>query len=142
MKNKKSVHSTLGLDIGSNSIGWSLIETSNKKPIRIIKTGVRIFPAGVEGDISTGKEVSKAIARREARLRRRLLSRKTKRLHKLAAVLQKATLLPEGDISTSTNRLIYLKDLDTNLFASTNSDKPIYDLMKLLMARRSIALSW
>jgi len=34
----------LGLDLGSNSIGWALVDSSQKK---IIDLGCRIFPMGV-----------------------------------------------------------------------------------------------
>ncbi len=35
----------LGLDLGTNSIGWALIEVDeNNKPIRIIAMGSRIIP--------------------------------------------------------------------------------------------------
>jgi CRISPR-associated endonuclease Csn1 len=35
----------LGLDLGTNSIGWAVI---NKEDENIIGSGVRIFPEGVE----------------------------------------------------------------------------------------------
>ena len=35
----------LGLDLGTNSIGWAVVDTSEKK---IVDTGIRIFPEGVE----------------------------------------------------------------------------------------------
>ena len=54
---------TLGLDIGSNSIGWALINTG-KKP-SIIDIGVRVFPEGVDRD-TKGLEKSKNAKRRES----------------------------------------------------------------------------
>ena len=33
----------LGLDLGTNSIGWAVVDTSEKK---IVDTGIRIFPEG------------------------------------------------------------------------------------------------
>ncbi len=35
----------LGLDMGTNSLGWALIDTANEF---IVDSGVRIFPMGVE----------------------------------------------------------------------------------------------
>ncbi len=54
---------TLGLDIGSNSVGWALLETEGKSSI--VDMGVRVFPEGVEKD--KGQEKSKNATRREAR---------------------------------------------------------------------------
>ena len=34
----------LGLDFGTNSIGWAVVDNNKKK---ILGTGVRIFPEGV-----------------------------------------------------------------------------------------------
>ena len=48
---------TLGLDIGSNSIGWALIETDGQRS-RIVGMGVRVFPEGVDRD-QQGAEHSK-----------------------------------------------------------------------------------
>ena len=55
---------TLGLDIGSNSIGWVLLNTDGKPAI--IDIGVRVFPEGVDRD-TKGLEKSKNATRREAR---------------------------------------------------------------------------
>lgn len=38
----------LGLDLGSNSIGWALLEENNGKPDKIINMGSRIFTKAVE----------------------------------------------------------------------------------------------
>jgi len=44
----------LGLDLGTNSIGWAVVDDSQNK---ILGTGVRIFPMGVvEKDLGTKKE--------------------------------------------------------------------------------------
>lgn len=40
---------TLGLDLGTNSIGWALIEFDDtKRPQRLIDCGVRIFQEAVD----------------------------------------------------------------------------------------------
>ncbi|MCX8038675.1 MAG: hypothetical protein N3D11_16800, partial [Candidatus Sumerlaeia bacterium] len=74
----------LGLDIGPQSIGWVLLgaqqdEEGRWEPTAIERTGVRVFEAGVEGDIEQGKDESRAIDRRSARLARRRLDRLARR---------------------------------------------------------------
>lgn len=76
---------TLGLDIGSNSIGWALVETNPKSSL--IATGVRVFPEGVDRD-TKGAEISKNQARRLVRGARRNRSRKAYRKDKLVRALR------------------------------------------------------
>jgi CRISPR-associated endonuclease Csn1 len=85
---------TLGLDIGSNSIGWALIETK-KKP-SIVGIGVRVFPEGVDRD-TKGLEKSKNATRREARGARRTHQRRNLRKEQLLKTLQKVGFLPTGE---------------------------------------------
>ncbi len=82
---------TLGLDVGSRSIGWALIGKSRPS---IVDLGVRVFPEGVDRD-TKGAEKSKNATRREARGSRRNRRRFHKRRDKLVAVLQKTGCLPE-----------------------------------------------
>jgi CRISPR-associated endonuclease Csn1 len=85
---------TLGLDIGSNSIGWALLNT-NKKP-SIVDLGVRVFPEGVDRD-TKGLEKSKNATRREARGARRSHQRRNLRKQRLLNTLQIAGLLPQNE---------------------------------------------
>lgn len=85
---------TLGLDIGSNSIGWALVETK-KKP-SIVGIGVRVFPEGVDRD-TKGLEKSKNATRREARGARRTHQRRNLRKQQLLSVLRLNGLLPNDD---------------------------------------------
>lgn len=40
----------LGLDLGTNSIGWAALKVDDHhNPIEILNAGVRIFPAGTDG---------------------------------------------------------------------------------------------
>ncbi len=79
----------LGLDLGSNSIGWSLIKIDeNDNPCGIERVGVRVFEAGMEGQYEQGKEESRNKKRREARLVRRQIERRARRYRKLANLLQ------------------------------------------------------
>jgi CRISPR-associated endonuclease Csn1 len=107
----------LGLDIGTNSLGWALVGTGAKGwPVGIAATGVRVFPAGVKDDIESGRDASRAVDRRTARSKRRLLDRRTRRLAKLARLLQSAALLPPGDLSTGEARHKFFQHLDATLF--------------------------
>lgn len=86
----------LGLDIGTNSIGWALLEVKGQDQGRIVGSGVRVYEAGMEGLIEQGKEESRNKNRRDARLYRRNLQRRARRMGGLWALLQSSGLLPEG----------------------------------------------
>jgi len=72
----------LGLDLGTNSIGWAVVDDNANK---ILGMGSRIFPEGVKAEtIGKGdKEESKNAARRNSRQQRRQLYRKRLRKIKL-----------------------------------------------------------
>lgn len=87
----------LGLDLGTNSIGWALIEHTAddrgepNRPIRVTDAGVRIFQEGVEAN----KSQSRNVARRDARAARRQHQRRNERRDSLRRLIQTAGLLPE-----------------------------------------------
>ena len=83
---------TLGLDIGSKSIGWALLG-DGKKP-SVVDIGVRVFPEGVDRD-TKGLEKSKSATRREARGARRIHRRRNFRRNQLVKTLQSDGLLPK-----------------------------------------------
>lgn len=89
MSNKQTI---LGLDLGTSSIGWALIE-ENPTPKKIIDMGVRIFPEGVD---RTKGEQSLNQDRRDARSLRRQGYRRVRRKQKLLNALQDAKLLPKN----------------------------------------------
>lgn len=97
----------LGIDLGSNSLGTALIDTPSET---VSFLGVRIFPAGVEGDLEEGKEESKAKTRRDARAVRRQTERRRHRLQKVFRLLQRMQLLPPGPRETVMPQL--QKDLE------------------------------
>jgi CRISPR-associated endonuclease Csn1 len=103
---------TLGLDIGSNSIGWALVETG-KKPA-IIDMGVRVFPEeGKGGSVSKGGQTVRVSqrAKRGVDIRtRRCKDRKHRRRQKLVNILTRAHLLRPDMLS----RDKLLNDLDVN----------------------------
>ena len=125
----------LGLDVGANSIGWALVAQQAGRPIGVSGTGVRVFAAGVEGDITTGRDESRAAKRREARLRRRMLARRRGRQDKLALLLQEAGLLPAGDLHSPQSRLTFFAELDRTLFSEDQRRSDPHVLPYLLRAR-------
>lgn len=80
----------LGLDLGSNSIGWALLAEDDGKPNRIINLGSRIFSKAVEEKTPTPKNVKK----RNARLTRRVLQRRARRKRRMLNYLISLKLLP------------------------------------------------
>ncbi|MBS1815955.1 MAG: type II CRISPR RNA-guided endonuclease Cas9 [Acidobacteria bacterium] len=115
----------LGLDLGSASLGWALVGLNGAdQPTSLIRSGVRIFEPGVDGtslEIEQGKDQSKAVERRTARLQRRQLRRRVARQRELFQYLQKAGLLPvdaDGKGASSEQRHHLLNELDQSLTAT------------------------
>lgn len=80
----------LGLDLGTNSIGWAIVDEERND---IIGSGVRIFPSAAD-NIGTSKESLKNAVRRNARQIRRQFFRRKLRKIKLLEVLIKHNLCP------------------------------------------------
>ncbi len=83
---------TLGLDLGPNSIGWALIEDDEANS-RLVDMGVRVFPEGVDA-FDTSKEKSRNEDRRIKRGMRRQIARRARRERRLADALITAGLWP------------------------------------------------
>ena len=81
---------TLGLDIGSNSVGSAWIDTENKT----IELGDSVFPAGVD-EQENKRGAPKNQDRREKRSQRRNLARRAERKRRLRKLLVQTGLLPE-----------------------------------------------
>ena len=81
----------LGLDLGSNSIGWALLEEKNRQAVKIIDLGSRIFIKAVQEETPTPKNVK----RRQMRLGRRVLQRRARRKQKMLNYLVSLDLLPK-----------------------------------------------
>jgi len=86
----------LGIDLGTNSIGWAMIEKSEAGPCAIARCGVRVFEAGMNLD-ERGKAESRNAVRREKRLMRRQIERRARRRKVIFNMLMNAGLLPKGD---------------------------------------------
>ena len=90
-----SVQYILGIDLGVASVGWAMVEiNSQHQPIAALQMGVRIFEPGMEGNIERGREKSRNLARRQARLARRQIWRRARRKQQLYKTLAEADLLP------------------------------------------------
>jgi len=96
----------LGLDLGTNSIGWAVVnaeetardnETSYLKPINISSAGSRIIPmsADILGDFDKGNSISQTADRTRYRATRRLLERNLQRRERLLRILKKMGFLPD-----------------------------------------------
>ncbi|MCL2659844.1 MAG: hypothetical protein FWD64_04910, partial [Acidobacteriaceae bacterium] len=140
---QQSPRYVLGLDLGSASLGWALIEIDeNETPISLLKAGVRIFEPGVDGtdmEIQEGKDQSKAVNRRTARLHRRQLRRRAARQKELFLLLQTHGLLPppeHGPEASAAQRHELLESLDREIYATFGcgpdgqsfAQKPLYFL--------------
>ena len=104
---------TLGLDIGSNSVGWALLDVQGQQ---VVDVGVRIFQEGVDRD-TKGAEVSKNETRRTARGARRSRQRRNYRKDKLLRLLRRNGLLPKDD-----NELQKVFDTDPYLLRAKGLD--------------------
>lgn len=112
----------LGIDLGANSVGWSILEERRGSAVRIVASGVRVFEAGVEGDIESGRDLPRNAERRDARQHRRQLARRACRMRKVARALQASGLLPKGDVASETGRHRLLLELDTRLQPGLRGD--------------------
>ncbi|MDI9310443.1 MAG: HNH endonuclease domain-containing protein [Limnohabitans sp.] len=75
----------LGLDLGTNSIGWAIREDENEGVNQIIDKGVRIFSEGVKSE--NGKEISRAAERTAYRSARKIKYRRKLRKYETLKVL-------------------------------------------------------
>lgn len=82
---------TIGLDLGTTSVGWAVIDTDNNK---IADLGVRIFESAENP--KDGKSLAEP--RRNARSMRRRLARRGSRLNKIKEIFIKEKILSKEDI--------------------------------------------
>lgn len=88
----------LGLDLGTNSIGWAVVSTNeNGSPEKIESLGSRIIPMDAEemGKFNSGNTISKTANRTAFRGTRRLKERSLLRRERLHRVLNILGFLPE-----------------------------------------------
>lgn len=93
--NNLSTKYRLGLDLGTNSIGWATLALNQEnQPYKILDAGVRIFSDGRNPKDGTPL----AVARREARGMRRRRDRFLARKSKLMNCLIRLELMPKNEI--------------------------------------------
>ena len=85
----------IGLDLGSTSVGWTLVQLKDGGPESILDMGIRRFEAGVSGDIESGMDESRATQRRDKRGPRRQTWRRQWRMRKVFRLLCENGLLPK-----------------------------------------------
>lgn len=85
----------IGLDVGTNSLGWSLIKEYVDGTIEIVKTGVHIFPIGTIVDDKSNKEKTRNEQRRGYRSASRLRYRFKLRRKNLKMILDNLGMLPD-----------------------------------------------
>lgn len=117
---KDKNQATLGLDVGAESIGWALIAGSEEGGKSILAAGSHRFDAAVEGDFASGRDESRAKARRDARQPRRQHWRRARRRRKILKILQRAGLLPPGAVDSPKQTHEFLLQLDREIFATGN----------------------
>lgn len=91
MSQNKCSGYVIGLDVGTNSLGWSLLRfDKNNQPKQIIDSGVRIFQEAVEAKTRTPKNQ----ARQAARSARKVIARRRQRKLKCRNLLIQGGWLP------------------------------------------------
>ena len=92
MVNSKTKY-RLGLDLGTNSIGWAAVELdADGQPCGLLDMGVRIFPDGRNEQSKQSNAVQRRVARGQRRLRDRYVNRRTR----LMQALIEYRLMPEN----------------------------------------------
>ena len=88
----------LGLDLGTNSIGWAVVHSNQEgKPCAIKAAGSRIIPmdAAVLGDFAKGNTKSQTAERTSYRSTRKMIERRKQRRQRLLRVLNVLGFLPD-----------------------------------------------
>lgn len=86
----------LGLDLGTASIGWSVLKLDDENEVSaLLDMGVRIFPDGREASKNGKVGDSLAVARRKARSTRKIIYRRKLRRKETFRLLQNQGLFPK-----------------------------------------------
>lgn len=106
-KNEENKNYSLGLDIGTNSVGWAIVALDGDTPKSIVDVGSRIFIKAVNDKIPTPKNAD----RRLARAKRRVIARRSARCSRLENYLKKLNLLPRSLTKNGYDRESTLNEL-------------------------------
>jgi CRISPR-associated endonuclease Csn1 len=114
----------LGLDLGTNSIGWAVVDEEESKPI--LYKGVRIFSEGVK--IEKGTEISKAAERTKFRSARRIKFRRKLRKYQTLKVLINHNMCPLSleELELWRQKKIYPTNEEFIKWLRTHEDKNPY----------------
>lgn len=126
----------LGLDLGTTSIGWALVEESeNKEESQIIKLGVRVNPLTVDEKINFegGKPITTNADRTLKRGARRNLDRYQMRRHFLIKELIEAGFIKEDTPLTEIGKNTTHQTLSLRAL-SAREEVSLDDLSKILLA--------
>lgn len=89
----------LGLDLGTNSIGWAviLVDDETNKPVKIEGMGSRIIPLSPDdaNEFSTGNAISKNRKRTENKTQRKGYDRYQQRRYNLTLLLRELGMFPD-----------------------------------------------
>lgn len=131
----------VGLDIGSASIGWAVLLSRDGEPTGIAGAGVHCFDAGVEGDLESGRESSRAAARRNARLPRRQIWRRARRKLKIIRVLQRHGLMPQRPLRRPQDIHELIGELDSQLTSQIvpDGDRRAAHLLPYLIRKEALS---
>ena len=116
----------LGLDTGTNSLGWAVVDQEESGQYTLVDKGVVIFQEGVK--IEKGVESSKAAERTEHRVLRRQYFRRRLRKIEVLRALVKYDLCPaltEEDLKLWKSRKIYPKKDEFMVWQRTNDNEDI-----------------
>ena len=116
----------LGLDTGTNSLGWAVVDREENGHYSLVDKGVLIFQEGVK--IEKGVESSKAAERTDHRALRRQYFRRRLRKIEVLKVLVKYDLCPaltEEDLKLWHTRKIYPKKDEFMQWQRTSDDDDI-----------------
>lgn len=113
----------LGLDLGTNSIGWAIVDKADND-FSLVDKGVRIFSEGVNIEAKTNSESSKAAKRTEFRSARKLKYRRKIRKIELLKILSDNNLCPklsDDELNDWRYRKIYPQNDDFRIWLSTDN---------------------
>ncbi len=119
----------LGLDLGTNSIGWAIVDKENNS-FSLIDKGVRIFSEGVNIEAKTNSESSKAAKRTEYRSARKLKYRRKIRKIELLKVLSDNSFCPKlsyDELNDWRYKKIYPNNDEFRIWLSTDNQNEVDD---------------
>ena len=117
---------TLGLDLGTNSLGWAVLDDITGD---ILNKGVVVFPEGIDAASDTLE--TPAAVRRAARMARRMKFRRKLRKWKLLEILSRNGMSPISEQELETWKKSGIYPIENKEFVSwlksTDSSNPYAD---------------